>query len=534
MVKATHYDVYVDYGNGWSLEQRFSEESRLSAYALVKEKETLKAPVKVVCEIFDEIDNTYSETVEYVSGLSLTQNKNFGRSSGKNNYDYKFESTKETSKEDDVPEADSKTREAIFLAIIKIFIIIAVGIFLTNIFVSLFYPIIERLVPLAKIKTSMFLVFFILFTVITIPLLLTKVPWDVFLFYDKKGKKESKSIERNAINRALEILSVYDLNTEQFPVAPVARNVSFENKQEIVSFLSYVVSVVDQQVLTDNFLKLGLRFILYGACIELAKYRGLSFAQANALLFEAFGVIDGEDNVDLEDFYEAKMAYKNVDTAVLMAGIGAYIMHNMLQGKHLKENYLNVCLNKWELLKNPDVVTASEEPEILPEVAAEHEYVVNIKSMIKFEDNQDGQNEAEKEALLKRRDEVRTIIFNMIAKFNGGKFSEEDNIASIYFSKIDFAVGFVMDVLRQILEYQDEINDRYVVFYNTCNLVSCDETDRLKDYVKDIFIHNYNNEIILTKQAYDAVDKSLYSFEGMGNKHLESLDLDVELYKLIY
>ncbi|MDD4556708.1 MAG: hypothetical protein PHE89_05220 [Alphaproteobacteria bacterium] len=528
MIKATHYDVYVNYGDGWSLEQRFSEYNRQQAYQLVKEKEAVKVPVKVVCEVFDEIENNYAETVEYVSGLSVKQKPVVA--SKTESYDYKSHASKEIEKYEEISDADGGMRESIFKAILKIFLIIAIGIFLTNLCVSLFYPLIEALVPIAKVKASMFLIFFILFMLITIPLLLKKVPWDVFQFSEKRVKAREKNTEKLIANRAMEILSVYDLNTEQFPVAPVARNVSFEDKQEIVSFLSYLISSVDARVLNDAFLKLGMKFVLYGACIELSKHRGLSFAQANALLYEVFGVLDGDEMVNLESFYEAKTAYKDIEVAVFMAAVGSYLMHGMLNGKVMKENFLNICFTKWESLRNPEIITESED--VQPEVIEVSPFIVSIKSMIKFEDNQEAQNEVEKEALTERRNSVRSALFYYAHEFGGDDINEKDGLASVSFTKVGSALAFILNLQQKILEIQSD--EKYMVFYNTYNIVEKDEAVDLVTYIQDIFVYNFNNEVILTQKVYDQADKDLYSFEDVGPKHLDALNIDVPLYKLNY
>ena len=69
MVKITHYEVYTDSGDGWKLEDRFASDQRYEAINLSKEKEQEKLKVKIIRETFDVQDNSYQETVEYVSGL---------------------------------------------------------------------------------------------------------------------------------------------------------------------------------------------------------------------------------------------------------------------------------------------------------------------------------------------------------------------------------------------------------------------------------------------------------------------------------
>lgn len=77
MIKITHYEVYTDHGRGWQLEDRFAIEQRQDAFNLAKELELDKIKVKIIKEVFDVQDNSYQETVEYVSNLSR-KNKNEG------------------------------------------------------------------------------------------------------------------------------------------------------------------------------------------------------------------------------------------------------------------------------------------------------------------------------------------------------------------------------------------------------------------------------------------------------------------------
>ena len=39
MIKIAHYEVYIDKGAGWQLEDRFAAEQRQEAFGLAKEKE---------------------------------------------------------------------------------------------------------------------------------------------------------------------------------------------------------------------------------------------------------------------------------------------------------------------------------------------------------------------------------------------------------------------------------------------------------------------------------------------------------------
>lgn len=70
MVKIIHFEVYADRGDGWKLVDQFSSDQRQEAVNLAKElEEDNRVAVKIIREIFDVQDNTYQESVEYISGL---------------------------------------------------------------------------------------------------------------------------------------------------------------------------------------------------------------------------------------------------------------------------------------------------------------------------------------------------------------------------------------------------------------------------------------------------------------------------------
>ena len=72
MVKIAHYEVYTDSGDGWRLEDRFAADQRYEAVGFAKEKEKARLKVKIIKETFDVQDNTYQETVEYISSPKNT------------------------------------------------------------------------------------------------------------------------------------------------------------------------------------------------------------------------------------------------------------------------------------------------------------------------------------------------------------------------------------------------------------------------------------------------------------------------------
>ena len=162
MVKITHYEVYTDSGEGWKLEDRFSSDQRHEAINLSKEKEQEKLKVKIIRETFDVQDNSYQETVEYVSGLrngkpklpapkpvsSVDVRSYLGEGAGEG-------------------EAFSSQAEAtpgeIFKAVLKLLSIIVLSIVFSNLLVTLLTPLVEDFVPEEEVRAVLFVLFFIIF-----------------------------------------------------------------------------------------------------------------------------------------------------------------------------------------------------------------------------------------------------------------------------------------------------------------------------------------------------------------------------------
>ena len=97
----------------------------------------------------------------------------------------------------------------------------------------------------------------------------------------------------------------------------------------------------------DDFTKLGVKLVIYGGCLELARYSGLKLSEANSLLNEAFELIEGK-NTDLVEFYDAKRTYKDNKIAVFLTGVGAYLMARLINGAPLDDNILKVTFDRWE------------------------------------------------------------------------------------------------------------------------------------------------------------------------------------------
>ena len=169
MSKIAHYEVYVDSGKGWRLVERFPVELRQEAYRLAKESENGINKVKIIKETFEVDDNSYAESVEYIS-------TKFDKKSSQNSLsdiDYEKDASL-------VIKEIASSRNNVFKTVVKFVALILISLLLANIFVSLVFPLLEIFIGDENYNSALFIVFFIVFMAIAIPLVLKNIPWYIF------------------------------------------------------------------------------------------------------------------------------------------------------------------------------------------------------------------------------------------------------------------------------------------------------------------------------------------------------------------
>lgn len=540
MVKIIHYEVYADRGDGWKLVEQFSSDQRQEAVNLAKEIERDdKAAVKIIREIFDVQDNTYQESVEYVSGLSRkNKTKNSSGFTFNNNYDGEYNVEYEKTNNDKNPS------NSMLFALLKLFGIIFICLAFANLLVSLLEPLIEVFIPEDQRKKVLFVVFFAIFILATIPLILKKVPWGAFY-----GRNKHKKVinESRFFDKAEAIVRRYNLNDEfDDSITPVFPEAPLEHKRYIVDFLTEIMGSLDAEIsLHDRFTKLGIKLVVYGGCMELSRYCGLIISEANSLLYEAYKILDG-DNPDLASFYEAKRSYKDNKVAVFLTGVGAYLMLQVIKGEEMDSSVLKITMKKW-IKQNTQ---PEEEPQTgtLPELLAEEpeapkkpikekqvvfKCIAGIKTGINFYDDEK-EISVETESIVKG--EVRNIISNLASKLGGGEVLENDTITTVAFDKLNNAVKFTIDYLNDIENYKEQSEENGLLLDNKCCILEMPSTEdvNLSPYLTDIFEQTYNNEIIVNDAIKDELTDSHYEFEYLGDKKLSRTAKTEALYKLQY
>ncbi len=544
MVKIVHYEVYADRGDGWKLVEQFSIEQRQEAVNLAKELERDdKAAVKIIREIFDVQDNTYQESVEYVSGLNR---KNKPKISGSfpfsNNYGGEYDVEYEKINNEKSPS------NSIIFALLKLFAIIFLCLAFANLLVSLLEPLIETFIPEDQRKKVLFIVFFAVFILITIPLILKKVPWGAFYGRNKRKKVINES---RFFDKAAAIVRRYNLNDNfDDAITPVFPEAPLEHKRYIVDFLTEIMGSLDSAIsLNDRFTKLGIKLVVYGGCMELSRYCGLVISEANSLLYEAYKILDG-DNPDLAAFYEAKRSYKDNKVAVFLTGVGAYLMSQVIKGEEMDSSILKITMKKWIKLNTqpeeepqtaslPDILTDEAETsqkapqKTMPDKTVLFKCIVGIKTGINFYDDEK-EISSETESVV--RGEIRNIISNLVAKLDGGEVLEDDTITTIQFNKLNNAVKFTVDYLGDVENYKEQSEESGLLLDNKCCILEMPSTDdvNLSPYLADVFEQTYNNEIIVNDVIKDELTDSHYDFEYLGDKKLSRTGKTVALYKLQY
>lgn len=526
MTKIAHYEVYVDTGSGWQLLERFATEQRHEAYQLAKEQEAGASKVKIIKETFEIADNTYVESVEYISNLS---NKK-GSKKSLSKIDYQKDSN-------EVVQDIADSRRNIYKAIIKFIALILVSLIFANIFVSLIFPLLEIFVGEDNNNSLLFFVFFIVFLAMAVPLVLKNIPWYIFISQEEGDKAEIA--EEKFFEKAQSLVKAYNINsdltnlkTSAYPEAPL------EYKQYLIYFLSEILSNLNvRSALQNQFSRLGVKLLVFGGCLELARYGGLKMSEANSILFDAFKITDG-DKADLEEFYEAKQSYSDNKIAIYLTGVGAFLMHQIITDQKLYTKALNQAFNKWEAQKNPEVRNPEPplKPKDEPKIADAEKTLscrVNIKSDLKFLDasvaNQD-------DIATNTSGAIRTIIANLVDKFHGHDVIEAAGITAVDFDKIRDGAKFAVEYLKEIGAYVEENNDERIILRNCCAMTKAEGSiePNLNQYVLDIFEHIYNNEIVAVKEVASVLEADGYELEFLGDKLLKESNTTVELYKLKY
>lgn len=531
MIKIAHYEVYSDNGSGWQLLDRFAAENRQDAFNLAKEKEADKCKVKIIKEIFDVQDNSYQETVEYVSNLG--RGKKTSRKETDNAHDV----------EDTVEFSQIKTivsRTSLIGFVIKLVLLISVSLIFANLFVGLIFPLLEIVVPEGNSRPVLFGVFFVVFLAMSVPLLLKSIPWYVFVG-TKTPLKTLK--EKKFYVKAENLIHAYNLNSEKDPVVVTAYpEAPLEYKQYIVSFLGEVVSQLQSpQAMQSRFSRFGIKLIVYGGCLELARYCGLTMAEANSILYDALKITDGK-SADLEEFYEAKRSYRDNDVAIFLTGVGAHLMAQVINGMPISDKLLNFAFNKWVLQdKNPEIdrkpiEESTEKEEQTDNSDANTEIVikpvlVSLKSDIKLSDDQPSKQE---EIAKEISEQIRNIMRNLQNKFQGTDVIEAQGITSVKFEKISNAIKYAVSCLKDIALYQEELVNESVLMRNCCAISVFREDDEpnLSKYLADMFEHIYSGEIVMTADVQLMLNNKDYKTEFLGEKILKSTNTSQALYKL--
>ena len=140
----------------------------MNAIKYAREKESENISVKLICEKFDVLDNSYQESTEFVC---LAQKKKSGNvNSGKGDF-FAAEEAASGGKNtvyDAVSEADNSIG-AVVKALLKLCLIVVFSLLFAHFVVNLSIPLLEEYLPEESSKTLLFLFFFSLFLLTATP-----------------------------------------------------------------------------------------------------------------------------------------------------------------------------------------------------------------------------------------------------------------------------------------------------------------------------------------------------------------------------
>ena len=530
MANITHYEVYAQKGRNWRLQERLPSDQRDRAFDLAKKLEKKKVPVKIIRETFSVEDSRYMESVEYVNGLSNAEKKRVA--SGK-----KTEQVY-TSKKSGKPlsrtakESSGQTGDMVG-ALIRIIVIVLFCLVFANLFVTLLSSIIEEFLPAQYYEAILSTLYFILFLSTATPLVITKVPWHVF---DSTGELAEKAAERKIYSTAETVISLYKLNDDIEPSISPVSEIPDHYKRYIIGFLAQIVDDLGKDVrLDDSYRKLGLRFIIFGGCLGISRYVNLSLGQANALLYEAFQIMDGNE-VDIEAFYEAKKAYNGNKNALYLTGVGAFVIDRMLKGRAVSQNIIQKAFDRWisqELVKKTTTGNSNMQSKNVTALNKPFECAANIKTIIKKKDSFDVVGDDE----MPRLNIIAENLIEKLAKDNdGNKIPSLEGISSVKFMSLGDALVFITEFYREYTEATSDISDENLIIENKCNILKFADLfqDNLQNFMDDLFEISYDEEVIIEKEVREKLEGSGYGFDFLGEKHLTKSDRAISIYKLVY
>lgn len=523
MVQITRYEVYSDQGDGWKLVEQFSGEERQEASFCAKEIENNGYAVKIIREVYEITDGSFQESVEYVGGLKKkakpkvvsVEDAVFNDLNG----EYNVEATP----------LKMLAENQVAKAVLKLLLIVVFSLILANILTSLSVPIVEFMVPDEKRKSVLFIGFFTIFIAISGPLLFYKIPWNVFYSIRKDDKDVIN--EKVIFRRATNLMGNYNLNDDgKEVIVPVFPEAPLEYKEYIIDYLTQILNNMSPEInLKDSFNRLGVKLIVYGGCLELAKYGHLVWAEANTLLYEAIKILDGEQ-VDLQAFYDAKRTYQDNKTAVFLTGVGSYLMAQIIQDIPMDDNVLRMTLEKWITTKNSQQ-DEEKTPQVEENIGFKFDCLVNTKLNINiFEDEKDISPDEQK----KVNKEIRETIIKLVKDNQGDNAIEEQNIISVRFSSLRRALAYITSFFSVLEEYKEKHSEYNLILDAKVALLNVEENIPLFAYLSDIFEYVYNSEIVVTGVIKDELLESPYGFEYLGDKKLSKSEITIPLYKMTF
>ena len=186
-------------------------------------------------------------------------------------------------------------------------------------------------------------------------------------------------------------------------------------------------------------------------------------------------------------------------------------------------------LNKYKVSENQKSTRKEKEPQ---EEDILLKCFVGIENRIRFYEND---QPGDKEDFSRVKSEVSNIIADLSDKYDGENVKEDNYITSIEFTKLNQAAHFATEFFKNILVYEDKLNNTNLIVADKCCILSLtvDQEEKMALFLQDVLEQTYDNEIVVNEEVKKQLQGEKYNFELLGEKVLNKTGATETLYKLM-
>lgn len=139
-------------------------------------------------------------------------------------------------------------------------------------------------------------------------------------------------------------------------------------------------------------------------------------------------------------------------------------------------------MNKYAAADNRKLEAKEEahEPDIMLKC------IVSIENRVRFYEND---QPGDRDDFTRVKSEVRNIIANLSAKFNGENVIEDNYVTSIEFPKLNHAARFAVEFFKDVSIYEEQLNNTNLIIADKCSILSLsfEQEPNLSPFIQDVF-----------------------------------------------